>query len=134
MNVVLIDSEDLHLTLQGEGAGRIPTANSVVADVLAPDRKAWSRAVKPRTVDASIHGRFLVRFTVHDQLGIVAKIGEVCARNSVNIRSILQRPEDGDLTNFVLTTECTMLETVDGAVSTLYHEPWFHSSFTAIML
>lgn len=147
MNVVQIDG-GMPVVLKGEGAGGIPTANSVYADVIEAIGKIRSPLPKPSSTTAKKdlthtepvafyppQGQFFIRFTVTDQCGIIADVGEECRRLDINIHSILQHPESGPLCNFVVVTECAGLESVQTLVENLRkNNHWFISSFLALML
>ena len=142
MNAIEIDG-GMPLVLKGEGAGGIPTANSVVADIMdccgAGDQEGGQK--QRRSMDrhspkqaTSTLGRFFLRFTVHDELGIIASLGEECRKLGINIDSILQRPETGDLCNFVLTTGRTSFENVMSLLNQMEGYAWYDSSFAALLL
>ena len=101
-------------TLSLLGAGRFPTANSVVADLLAI-ALGTQGAPFPRPapaggggggLQADFNGRFYVRFRVRDGLGIIRRVAGLCERHGISIHSILQTPiEDPADVPFALTTE-----------------------------
>ena len=113
-NIVSIASDSLRATsLVGQGAGRFPTANSVVADLLAialgtqgaPFPRACAGTGTP-ALEADFAGRFYVRFRVRDGLGIIRRVAGLCEAHGISIHSILQTPiEDPGDVPFALTTE-----------------------------
>ncbi len=82
--------------LQGRGAGAGPTGNAVVADVIRlarGDRHSPFNFVHTRKIDSLSTpppSRWMLRFNVRDRSGIVAKLGEILAANSIGIDAILQ--------------------------------------------
>ena len=79
-------------------------------------------------------GQFFLRFTVIDECGIIADVGEECRRLNININSILQHPESGPTCNFVVVTEETDLDTVKDLMKNLQEgHSWFQSSFIALL-
>lgn len=93
---------------QGLGAGRMPTASAVVADLIdtAVGRTAitfrtlelWSQN-KPRvtlTNHAESEGRFYLRWTVDDHPGVLAQIAGALGRQGISIASVIQREIDGE--------------------------------------
>ncbi len=94
----------------GLGAGRMPTASAVVADLIdtVVGRSAitfrtlelWSRRaarVTPRDHEA-VSGRFYYRFNVDDRPGVMAEIAGVLGRNQISIASVIQHePSRADL-------------------------------------
>lgn len=115
-NVIEITSEFLQKsTLVGEGAGRFPTANSVVADMIkstSGSNFCFSQNADLR-ISSEITGKFYVRILMQDGLGIVRKVGEACEENGVSIDSILQLPiESEGVFPFVLTTDETSFSAI----------------------
>jgi homoserine dehydrogenase len=94
---------------QGQGAGRLPTASAVVADLIdtAVGRagitfrtlELWSQG-KPR-VNLSDHaeteGRYYLRLNVDDHPGVLAQIAGGLGRHGISIASVIQREIDGEL-------------------------------------
>jgi homoserine dehydrogenase len=106
----------------GLGAGRMPTASAVVADMIdtAVGRTAitfntlelWSQL--PARVDARDHqgvqSRFYLRFQVEDRPGVLGDICGVLGRHGVSIASVLQHEGNGDgdsIVPLVIMTHCT---------------------------
>ena len=87
----------------GLGAGQLPTASAVVADIIdtVVGRTAitfrtsewWSRAdAAVKLADhASAQGRFFLRFTVEDHPGVLSNIAGVLGRHEISIASVIQR-------------------------------------------
>jgi homoserine dehydrogenase len=112
-NVVQIQSASLGTShLLGAGAGRFPTANSVVADMMAlktgtATAKAFPIACdESLTFDRDYTARFYVRLNVCDQTGIIMSAGAICQKHGISIHAVLQNPIT-DPTNvpFVMTTD-----------------------------
>ena len=118
-NMCVVKSENMNMTtFAGPGAGRFPTANSVVNDLLRLAKgisKSCSQVViicryiilhiyvrigetcSPFPLDAEsiainndYEGRFYVRINCSDGLGIVRSVGEAAELSAVSINSILQ--------------------------------------------
>ncbi|MCP4191913.1 MAG: homoserine dehydrogenase [Planctomycetaceae bacterium] len=90
----------------GLGAGQLPTASAVVADMIdtAVGRtpitfrtlELWSQS-KPRVPladHAAVNGRFYLRFTVEDHPGVLADVAGVLGKNEISIASVIQREID----------------------------------------
>jgi homoserine dehydrogenase len=87
---------------QGPGAGRMPTASSVVADLidLAVGRaqrtfaaaQLWSAANKGFTVEPTerVRSRFYLRLLVADKPGVLADVTRILADESISISSVVQ--------------------------------------------
>jgi hypothetical protein len=98
----------------GPGAGRFPTANSIVADVMRIVDGVQPRNPFPLETEIELEqdytSAFYIRIPFVDSLGIIRIIGELAEKNKVSIHSILQNPiQDRREANFVITTEeCKM--------------------------
>lgn len=93
---------------QGLGAGQMPTASAVVADLIdmATGRtkitfqtlELWSR--REARVDIREHdetpGRYYLRFSIKDHPGVLGDIASVLAQHEVSIASVIQHEPDGD--------------------------------------
>mmetsp|Transcript_2099 Transcript_2099/g.6401 ORF Transcript_2099/g.6401 Transcript_2099/m.6401 type:complete len:416 (-) Transcript_2099:314-1561(-) len=118
-NVVAVKSTQLGtLSLSGAGAGRYPTARSIVADVvrvcngLATSPFPPASAAPPLSSDYK--AKFYVRVTAKDRLGIVKTIGELAEQHGVSINAILQNPiVDPDNMAFVVTTDLVAFSSVN---------------------
>ncbi|HEY5242465.1 MAG TPA: homoserine dehydrogenase [Polyangiaceae bacterium] len=87
--------------LSGRGAGDMPTAVSVVADVLDVAR-AWrsgfagtaTRAIqlqaRPLTPMADVQTRYYLRFLVHDRPGVLARLAGALGEAGVSIEQMVQ--------------------------------------------
>jgi homoserine dehydrogenase len=113
---------------QGLGAGQMPTASAVVADLveMAVGRAQitfrtldlWSSAA-PRVLLADhtkVPGRNYFRFTIVDRPGVLAEIAGVLGRNNISIASVIQHEpqsnEEGEVVPLVIMTHTA----TDGAV------------------
>ena len=88
---------------QGLGAGQMPTASAVVADLI--DTVVGRTAITFRTLElwsqrdarvaardhAKVPGRFYLRFDVEDRPGVMAEITGVLGRHGISIASVIQR-------------------------------------------
>jgi homoserine dehydrogenase len=104
----------------GQGAGQMPTASAVVADLidLAVGRaqrtfqtlRLWSG--NGGTIDlqssAAVRSRFYLRAMVQDRPGVLAEIARILAEHQISIASVIQHeaPEDheGDTVPLVIMT------------------------------
>lgn len=102
-NAILVHGDIVGETLyQGPGAGRMPTASSVVADLidLAVGRaqrtftaaQLWSKTSKGFTVEPTerVRSRFYLRLLVADKPGVLADITRILADEEISISSVVQ--------------------------------------------
>mmetsp|Transcript_33958 Transcript_33958/g.101357 ORF Transcript_33958/g.101357 Transcript_33958/m.101357 type:complete len:481 (-) Transcript_33958:764-2206(-) len=138
-NAVEIISSNLQSsTYIGQGAGRFPTANSCVNDIIALAKSdSTPRPFNPPqdlNVVNSYDSVFFLRLKYRDALGITRECGEVCEKHGVSIHSILQNPvTKRDDAAFVIMTEkvpvtaikavCAELEGLDWCRGPAYYMP-----------
>jgi homoserine dehydrogenase len=119
-NAVAVRSGNLGIaSYTGPGAGRYPTANSIVADICRIT--SGVTPIDPFPLQSSIEldhdftSPFYIRISFCDGLGIIRRVGEVAERHGVSIDSVLQNPiKDRTFANFVVTTEECRLSQVIG--------------------
>ncbi len=116
-NAVAVKSANLGITsYTGPGAGRFPTANSIVADVCRVATASGNNHSNsyhhpfPLTSDIEIDGDysapFYIRVSFQDELGIIRRVGEIAEKHGVSISTVLQNPiKDRRMADFVITTE-----------------------------
>jgi len=106
-NAIYVHSEALGPTMYyGQGAGQLPTATAVVADILeiARHRRAGSRggayalgyptaSLKPGRVKPmdDVVCEYYLRFMARDQPGVLGAIASVLGRNRISIASVIQQ-------------------------------------------
>eukprot|EP00922_Rhytidocystis_sp_ex-Travisia-forbesii_P055249 GHVS01081828.1.p1 GENE.GHVS01081828.1~~GHVS01081828.1.p1 ORF type:complete len:470 (-),score=83.64 GHVS01081828.1:428-1837(-) len=133
-NVVQLMSKNLDSSLYvGPGAGRRPTANSIVSDILEIQSRlppsplssstkgesfvvfppAFPTAQTARRLETDFTADFFIRFVVSDQCGVVRRIAGLCEKHKISIFSLLQTPIT-DPTNvpFVIVTDSCKLSQV----------------------
>ncbi len=128
-NAIRVEADAVgQLLFYGPGAGQMPTASAVVADMIdtAVGRTAitfqtlelWSnRQARVGASDyASARGRFYLRVTVDDHPGVLAQITKALGEQEISIASVLQHEpdNDGQPIQLVIMTH----ETTAGAMST----------------
>ncbi|CAK4075435.1 unnamed protein product [Aphanomyces euteiches] len=117
-NIVSIVSENcVNGAYVGQGAGRFPTANSVVNDIVRLGQELIPSspfaATQAVTIQNDFSGKFYVRIRISDGLGIIRQVGEEAEKAGISIDSILQLPiQDRSNVDFVVTTDVTQLSKV----------------------
>lgn len=96
-NAIEVVSDNLVSSIYiGQGAGRYPTANSCVNDIVALAKGDTSKLPFNPKSDMSFANNyesvFFLRLNYRDQVGITRQVGEVCEKHGVSIHSILQNP------------------------------------------
>lgn len=113
----------------GRGAGELPTASAVVADIMDAARNLLhnvpgiigctcytQKALKPMTETVS---RFYVRMVVVDKPGVLASISLVFGNKNVSLASVIQKDKAGSEAELVLVTHQTKEENMQDALSDL---------------
>ena len=109
-NIVAVTGDALgRATFSGAGAGQLPTASAVMADIIdyATGRSAVTFASILRSTGMSqlplqppeeLTRRYYLRFTVEDRPHVLADITDVLGRNQISISSVRQdeTPEDDE--------------------------------------
>jgi homoserine dehydrogenase len=104
LNAVYLESDNLGAHLQtGAGAGKLPTASAVVADIVNIATQVHQKVGPPKAqyLDrnhsanlipmSDLRTRYYLRFSTKDQKGILAAITGILSNNNISIESIVQR-------------------------------------------
>ncbi|WP_203339265.1 homoserine dehydrogenase [Planococcus beijingensis] len=125
--------------LYGPGAGSLPTATSVVSDIIAACRNLQlgvngkrahaaqhERVIKP---DSKCFSKYCHRLLVNDEVGVLSKMTAVYSRHGASIQSVIQSPanEDGKAELVLLTHQISrqqhldVLKELQGTASVISH-------------
>ena len=121
-NIVEITSDSMvKSSFIGEGAGRFPTANSVLSDILEIACNRASSQAFPKnttlTIDNDFSSCFYIRITVKDDFDIKQKIEELCENNLISIQKIYLTPN-----TIALLTDFSTLSVINKLVLELKGE------------
>ncbi len=134
LNAVYLQCDNLGPTLQtGAGAGRLPTASAVVADLVSLARSTDSGKRRPMPMgwfnkeNAAIlvpveetSARYYFRFTTRDACGVLASITGIFSDNSISIESIIQKGvTDPGKVSIVVVSERTEERKVQAALKSI---------------
>lgn len=130
LNAVYLECDNLGPTIQtGAGAGKMPTASAVAADLVSLSRSLSGRAPIPMEWFSEqnaaslmpmeqVETRYYVRFTTKDACGVLASITSILAKNKISIESILQKNvQDPGKVSIVLITEKSVEKEVAKALA-----------------
>eukprot|EP00638_Chattonella_subsalsa_P005384 CAMPEP_0117752042 /NCGR_PEP_ID=MMETSP0947-20121206/11368_1 /TAXON_ID=44440 /ORGANISM="Chattonella subsalsa, Strain CCMP2191" /LENGTH=423 /DNA_ID=CAMNT_0005570605 /DNA_START=130 /DNA_END=1401 /DNA_ORIENTATION=- len=117
-NIVEITSANMGSTSYvGPGAGRFPTANSVVNDIVRAARGMTGPAFPVAgelPVASDYISKFYIRIKIQDGLGIIRVVGELAEKHGISIDAILQLPiTDPSDVDFVVTTGESAISSVE---------------------
>ncbi len=134
MNAVWVKGDAVGETLYyGPGAGKLPTASAVVADLVDVARtidvpadhrvpylafKQERLAQLPVLPAAAMETAYYLRIHVADEPGVLADITRILADDSVSIDAMIQRqPAEGDTsTDIIIMTHQTVERQIDAAI------------------
>lgn len=133
------------ITKIGKGAGAIPTARSIVRDLMEVTRKSRSFMVdlpgffrvsegRPLSPAEDFETEWYARFSVVDHPGVFGRIATVLGEHSLSIRRVFQEeiPSEKNA-HIVLELKKTPLGRVKGAVEEISALPFVHESFTCVI-
>jgi homoserine dehydrogenase len=103
-NAVLISGHPLgNIVLSGPGAGEFPTASSVIGDILSIAREFNT-----------------TEYLLPMMIGVIAKIGSICANKNISLSSILQKGvELNNTAEITVITEKCLEKSINEIVSEL---------------
>lgn len=112
----------------GQGAGRYPTAEAVVSDMVNFVKSTNTQAF-PLTTDYEYNNnyesKFYIRINAKDKIGIVKDLGNVFNIHGVSIDAILQNKiKNPNNIAFVITTDQTDLHKIQNIVKTINELSW----------
>lgn len=128
-----------HTMYYGRGAGDLPTASAIGADIIAVANgtqkilfdtyKFWPDICdKPEYIDQSeVVSEFYIRLSVADNVGVTAAVSKILADNSISISAINQKAVPSDAIThrsipFVILTHKTTKGNIDNAIKALLKE------------
>ncbi len=126
-NAVHVESDCADDTLYyGRGAGRMPTASAVVADVVDIARCGSNAATKPFSYTHALQvrdigllrGRYYLRLTAEDHPGVLGEVCSILGKHGVSIASCIQKDqEEGEPVHVILMTHATIESGVTAALA-----------------
>ncbi|WP_462411202.1 homoserine dehydrogenase [Neobacillus sp. Marseille-QA0830] len=131
-NAVYVYGEAVGETMfYGPGAGSLPTATSVVSDLVAVMKNLrlgvnGKSAVTPQFPkqlkgDGEKYSKYFLRIHAQDEVGVFADITSIFAKNGVSFEKILQLPiKKNETSEIVLVTHEASLTSYDQIIQELY--------------
>jgi len=132
-NAVSVDGDAVGpVFYHGQGAGQMPTASAVVADLI--DTAVGRTAITFKTLElwsdesnriemakpGDLKGRFYLRFNVQDVPNVMAQIAGVLGKHEISIASVFQH--DNDLRNGVVPVVFVTKQTTEAAANSAIGE------------
>ena len=110
LNAVVIEGEPIsRVMFSGPGAGKFPTASSVVGDILSIANEICvadyplpqmrydkdRQDAKIKNINDTVN-KYYIRVTTDNIPGVIGEIGVICGKNGINLYSIIQRGHQDD--------------------------------------
>ncbi|MBR1907623.1 homoserine dehydrogenase [bacterium] len=123
------------VTLSGPGAGEFPTASSVAGDIVVLSHEIGttdyilpmmrcnhSNTVKVLNISDTIN-KYYLSLTVNNKVGVIGKIGLICADKGISLASVLQKGVSEDNTaNIIIVTELCKEKDISEVIDLLQKE------------
>ncbi len=135
-NAVCVIGDAVGPTLfYGQGAGEMPTASAVVADIIdaaksiqrgmsSPISQAWLAGAQAEVDVCSIDDietRYYLRFVVADRPGVLAKIGTILGNWQISVASVIQKDPHGmDIVSLVMLTHTAREKNIRAALAQIH--------------
>lgn len=117
------------ITLSGPGAGEFPTASSVVGDILAicaelgksdyilPMMRCKDECDANMIDISQTENKYYLSITANNNMGVIGKIGTICAQNNISLASIVQkRISDDNTAEITVITEIASEASMQNAI------------------
>ena len=110
------------IVLSGPGAGEFPTASSVMGDILAiakeykttdyilPMMRCHHQSAANPVKIEDTYNKYYISIKAPNAIGVIAKIGTICANKNISLQSIVQKGVEIDNTADITVITDTCLE------------------------
>ena len=129
-NAVTLTGEPVGcITLSGPGAGEFPTASSVVGDILSiaaeigksdyilPMMRCHHDDIANMIDISQTKNKYYLSIHANNNIGVIGKIGTICAENNISLASIVQKCVSEDNTaDIVVITEIAQESAMQNAI------------------
>jgi len=139
LNAVYIYGDAVGETmLYGPGAGSLPTATSVVSDIIAACRNLLLEVNGKRVhaaqheseikTDKHCYAKYLHRLLVKDEVGVLSKLTSIYSHHNASLRSVKQNPAANGKAEIILLTHkisrkqhLDVIQDLEGTASVISH-------------
>jgi homoserine dehydrogenase len=148
MNAVLVSGDMVGPTLYyGQGAGELPTASAVVADLVDvtrlqaadPEHRVPHLAFQPDAMDdtpvlpiSEIRSSYYLRMRVQDRPGVLADIARILSEVGISIGSMFQQPSGDAQADIIFLTHEAREGSIDAALLRIRTLAFVHSDVTRL--
>ena len=123
------------ITLSGPGAGEFPTASSVVGDILAiasemksseyilPMMRCQHEEVANMIDISQTENKYYLSINAKNNIGVIGKIGTICAENNISLASIVQKcVSDDNTADITVITEIASESAMQNAIKLIEND------------
>ncbi|MDN5331748.1 MAG: homoserine dehydrogenase [Tepidanaerobacteraceae bacterium] len=111
-NAILVEGDAVgKVMFFGQGAGKMPTASAVVADIMDAARQGMRRRIyctcydELKVIDVgSSTSRFYIRLKAKDRPGVLSKISGAFGENDISLNMVIQKDVKGNVAEIVMVT------------------------------
>lgn len=148
MNAVLVSGDVVGPTLYyGQGAGDLPTASAVVADLVDvtrlqtadPDHRVPYLAFQPDAMAdvpvlpmSDVQSAYYLRLRVHDRPGVLSDISRILADSGISIGSMFQEPYGDEQADIIFLTHVAVEGSINEAITRIRALPFVLSEVTRL--
>ena len=125
--VYLIGQNTGKSMLYGKGAGKLPTATAVIADIIdiaknklfsenfQKQQGIYLKDIKKKDIN-KITSRYYLRYNVIDQPGVLAKVAKILGDNNISIAAVQQKEINKDVVPVIVITHEALEENIRKAI------------------
>ncbi|HUG59797.1 MAG TPA: homoserine dehydrogenase [Candidimonas sp.] len=148
MNAVLVQGDMVGATLYyGQGAGELPTASSVVADLVDvtrlqaadPEHRVPHLAFQPDAMEdipilpiAEVQSSYYLRLRVEDRPGVLADLARILSEAGISIGSMFQEPHGTSEADIIFLSHAAREGDVNTAMERIQKLPFVRSNVTRL--
>lgn len=148
MNAVLVHGDMVGATLYyGQGAGELPTASSVVADLVDvtrlqaadPEHRVPHLAFQPDAMEdirilpvAEVQSSYYLRLRVEDRPGVLADLARILSESGISIGSMFQEPHGATEADIIFLSHTAREGDVDTALAQIQGLSFVRSDVTRL--
>jgi len=148
MNALLVNGDVVGPTLYyGQGAGELPTASAVIADLVDVTRLAAAEPAQrvphlafqpdamadiPILPIQDVRSSYYLRLRVEDRPGVLADLARLLAQADISIGSMFQNPHGVDQADIIFLSHDASEGAVEQALEHIRHLPFVRSELTRL--